>query len=253
MITLDTFKANIVPLDFFANNEDLENYYNTFASGFYEISGCFLQKGFLNYSLITLNTLNNPTIMNELIFLKPNLTELEMLNTFEEDFLILLTDLYFFEHEGVYHVADMFIVDENDSSIISLKEENFFLQHLLKRSVSSNSSEKFVRKLFNRVVNSTDTSLSEAVRMFIVVSFLEKLHNKPQDMQDYFNADDKKYKFAKVIRFYISLYYAIKNNEIVTGLMFTNIISLEYYTYFFDNLRAYNTANHLVDCLRLDV
>jgi hypothetical protein len=251
MITIDTFLTNITPLNFFETQDDATNYYNAVASGLYEIAGAFLQFGFKNYSILAVNRLLDLELMDKLQSYKPDLKDMDILNFFDDEFLVELIDLEFFKEEGTYHVYNLFKRNQDDPTIIELNKEEYFLMHLLSRLVSSDNSIKYVNKLYSKVLNNTLYDLGTSSKMFILIKFLEQLQNKPQIITDYLASEDSKVKYLNVISFYFTMWEVYLNDSLLTSNSFQAITSKESYDRFFSLYIAKEKFTNLLNALYL--
>lgn len=236
MITLELFLEKITPFNFFNSPQRATDYYFAIQNSLFQLAGCLLQEGFNNVNIQAINFANNNTLISTLSRLNFGLSDKTLLYLTEQDFLINLNDFFAFKDNGVYHVFDLVNRSGNTYSINRL---NYFLTELTAYSLQNGVAFYSDLNNFLNKNSETSTNLTLEFKKFIVADFLSKNDNGINSFQ--YNAI--KAKSLAIIKFYHLLFESVKNNNILTGILFENIVNKESFEYFINKMLTFNCSN----------
>jgi len=244
MITLEVFLEEIKPFNFFDSPQRAIDYYFAIENSLFKLAGCMLQEGFKNINLQALNYNINIDTMTTINRLNFDINNNGLLFLKEQDFLVDLNNFPSLNVPGVFHIADLLTKSGNAFNVNRL---NYFLTNLAAYSLQYKMpfySE--LNNFLNKNLILTD-NLSLEFKKFIIADFLSKNDNGRRSIE--YNIFKNK-SFA-ILKYYYILFDEVRQGNLVTGILFENIVSKESYEYFMNKMLSYNFCNALID--KLDI
>ena len=241
-VTLTSWiKEDPKPLLFFNTEGRLEDFYLAISNELFELAGCILQESFNNLNIYAFNFNLNPNINNLNIYnLDHNLIYLQ-----EQDFLIDLNELLPNKNLGVFHIKDL--LDKNyNNNLFSFNRINYFMleltnEYLIKGSVFHTELNNFLNRNTYKSIN-----ISLEYKKYLIATYLNKQESN-LSINYYTIANSS----LQTLKYFYNLFDLVYDNNIISGILFENIVNEESYKYFIQKMYSFNCCNTIIDKLNL--